>query len=61
MGVLCDKKITPKVKGKIHNTIVRPAMMYGLETVALTKFLLKKLEVTEMKMLRWSKESYPVR
>ena len=55
-GVLCDKKIPPKVKGKIHNTIVRPAMLYGLETVALTKCLLKKLEVTEMKMLRWSKE-----
>ena len=54
-GVLCDKKIPPKVKGKIHNTIVRPAMLYGLETVALTKCLLKKLEVTEMKMLRWSK------
>ena len=36
-AVLCDKKIQPKVKGKIHNTIGRPAMLYGLETVALTK------------------------
>ena len=40
-GVLCDKKIPPKVKGKIR-TIVIPAMLYGLETVALTKCLLKK-------------------
>ena len=53
-GVLCDKKIPPKTKGKIH-TIVRPAMLYGLETVVLTKCLLKKLEVTKMKKLQWSK------
>ena len=59
-GVLCDKKIPPKVKGKIHN-IVRPAMLYGLETVALTKCLLKKLEVTEMKIAAMVQGSDPVR
>ena len=41
-GILCDRKIPPKVKGKIHNTIVSSAMLYGLETVAFTKRLLKK-------------------
>ena len=40
--VLCDQKIPPKVKRKIHNTIVKPIMLHGLETVALTKCLLKK-------------------
>ena len=28
-GVLCDKIITPHVKGKIHKLIVHPAMLYG--------------------------------
>ena len=30
-GILCDKKVSPKVKGKIHKTMVRPAILYGLE------------------------------
>ena len=51
-GVLSDQKTPQKVKGKIYNTIVRPAMLYGLETVAFTKCLLKELEVAKMKMLR---------
>ena len=46
-GVLCDKRVPPYVKGKIHKMIVQPAMLYGMETV-------KKLEVTEMKMCRWA-------
>ena len=53
-GVLCDKKIPPKVKGKIHQTVVQPAMLYGLETVPQTKKTTQKLEVAEMKMCRWA-------
>ena len=34
-GVLCGKKIPPKVKLKIYSNIVRPATLYGLKTVAL--------------------------
>ncbi len=51
-GVLCDKRVPPHVKGKIHNTIVQPAMVYGMETVLVTSSHVKKLEVTEMKMCR---------
>ena len=36
-GVVCDRKIHPKVKGKVYRTVVRPAMTYGLETVGLRK------------------------
>ena len=36
-GVLCDKRVPEKVKGKIYKTIVRPAMLYGMETVAMNK------------------------
>ena len=53
-GVLCDKRVPPHVKGKIHNTIVQPAMLYGMETVPVTSSHVKKLEVTEMKMCRWA-------
>ncbi|XP_062865903.1 uncharacterized protein LOC134328668 [Trichomycterus rosablanca] len=53
-GVICDKRVTAKVKGKVYRTAVRPAMLYGLETVALTKRQEKELEVAEMKMLRFS-------
>ena len=34
--------------------MVRPAMMYGLETVAVTKKQVEEMEVTEMKMLRFA-------
>ncbi|XP_047480633.1 uncharacterized protein LOC125033295 [Penaeus chinensis] len=36
-GVMCDKRVPAKVKGKIHRTVIQPAMLYGLETVPQTK------------------------
>ena len=53
-GVLCDKRVPPHVKGKIHKMIVQPAMLYGMETVPVTSSHVKQLEVTEMKMCRWA-------
>ena len=53
-GVLCDKRVPPHVKGKIHKSIVQPAMLYGMETVPITSSHVNKLEVTEMKMCRWA-------
>ena len=53
-GVLCDKRVPPHVKGKIHKMIVQPAMLYGMETVTVTSSHVKKLEMTEMKMCRWA-------
>ena len=35
-SVLCDKRVPPHVKGKIHKTIVQPAMLYRMETVPVT-------------------------
>ena len=40
-------------EGKVYRTVVRPALMYGAETWALKKAQEKKLEVAEMRMLRW--------
>ncbi|MFY0383422.1 hypothetical protein ACOMIB_19320 [Bacillus sp. YIM B13582] len=41
------------MKGKVYRTVVRPAMLYGLETVALSKRQEAELEVAELKMLRF--------
>ncbi|KAK3543882.1 hypothetical protein QTP70_030154 [Hemibagrus guttatus] len=51
-GVLCDQKISARIKGKVYRTAVRPAMLYGLETVSLRKRQESELEVAELKMLR---------
>ena len=40
-------------KGKVYRTVVRPALMYGTEIWALKKAQENKLEVAEMRMLRW--------
>ncbi|KAK3515346.1 hypothetical protein QTP70_017708, partial [Hemibagrus guttatus] len=53
-GVLCDTKISARIKGKVYRTVVRPAMLYGLETVSLRKRQESELEVAELKMLRFS-------
>ena len=53
-GVMCDRKVSAGMKGKVYKTVVRPAMLYGLETVALRKRQVAELEVAETKMLRFS-------
>ena len=53
-GVLCDRKLSAKVKGKMYKSVVRPAMLYGMEMVAVTKKQMGKMEVAELKMVRWA-------
>ncbi|KAK3508959.1 hypothetical protein QTP70_015383, partial [Hemibagrus guttatus] len=53
-GVLCERKISVRIKGKVYRTVVRPAMLYGLETVSLRKRQESELEVAELKMLTFS-------
>ncbi|KAK3532192.1 hypothetical protein QTP86_009297 [Hemibagrus guttatus] len=52
--VLCDRKISARIKAKVYRTAVRQAMLYGLETVSLRKRQESELEVAELKMLRFS-------
>ena len=52
--VICDRRLSARVKGKVYSSVVRPAMVYGLETVAVTKKQVEEMEVAEMKMLRFS-------
>ena len=53
-GVICDRRVPARMKGKMYRVTVRPAMLYGLETVALTKRQEAEMEAAELKMLRFS-------
>ena len=52
-GVLCDRKLSEKFHGKMYKSVVRPTILYGIETVAVTKRQMRKMVVTELKMVRW--------
>ncbi|OIT29657.1 hypothetical protein A4A49_17649 [Nicotiana attenuata] len=52
-GVLCDKNVPPRLKGKFYRVVVRPAMLYGAECWPVKKSYVQKMTVAEMKMLRW--------
>ena len=41
-GILCDQRISLRVKGKVYKTVARPAMMYGAEMWAVKKAQEKK-------------------
>ncbi|XP_051780460.1 uncharacterized protein LOC127527026 [Erpetoichthys calabaricus] len=49
-GVICDRWVSARVKGKVYRTVMRPAMLYGLKTVAQET----ELEVAQLKMLRFA-------
>ena len=49
-GVICDRRVPARVKGKVYRVAVRPAMLFGLETVALTKRQEAEMEVAELKL-----------
>ena len=53
-GVICNRRLPAIVKGKLYSSVVRPAMVYGLETVVVAKKQVEEMEVAEMKMLRFA-------
>ena len=53
-GVICDRRLPARLKGKVYSSVVIPAMVYGLETVAVTKKQVEAMKVAEMKMLRFA-------
>ncbi|KAF3661377.1 DNA-binding protein S1FA2 [Capsicum annuum] len=52
-GVLCDKKVPPKLKGKFYRVVVRPALLYRAECWPVKNSHIQKMKVAEMRMLRW--------
>ncbi|KAE8722033.1 Phosphoenolpyruvate/phosphate translocator 2 isoform 2 [Hibiscus syriacus] len=53
-GVLCDKKVPLKLKGKFYRMAIRPALLYGSECWATKKDHVRRIEASEMRMLRWT-------
>ena len=47
-GVLCDRRMPVKLKGKVYTLVVRPALLYGAETSATTR-----CQEARLGMLRW--------
>ncbi|GJS28790.1 hypothetical protein Tco_0489410 [Tanacetum coccineum] len=53
-GVLCDKRIPLKLKGKFYRVAIRTEMLYGSECWPITKAQASRVEVAELRMLRWT-------
>ena len=58
--MMCDMKMLVKLKDKLFKTIIRPALTYSSECLAVKKKERKKDENTissaEMRMLGWARE-----
>ena len=52
-GILFDKKVPQKLKGKFYRMAVRPAVLYGAECWPTKRQHIQQMSVTEMCMLRW--------
>ena len=53
-GVICDKRLPARVKGKVCSTVVRPEMVCELEKVTVTKKEVEEMEAAKMRMLRFA-------
>ena len=51
-AVMKDKRMGMRLKAKAYQTVVRPVLTYGAQCWALNKRDERRLEVTEMNMLR---------
>ena len=52
-GVLCDQRTPTILKGKFYRTIIRLAMTYAAECLPIKKQHMHKMDIAEMRMLRW--------
>ena len=52
--MMCDMNIPTKLKDKVYNTAIKPAMVYGAECLAVRKEE-RTLHTTELRMLRWAR------
>ena len=51
-GVMTDRRISKRLKGKAMSTCVTPACMYGTDTLALTELQQQRLQVCENTWVR---------
>ena len=51
-GVMADRQISNRVKGKVVITFVTPACLYGTETLVMTEIQQQRLQVCENNWVR---------
>jgi hypothetical protein len=51
--VLCDPRVSLKLKGKFYRTAILPVMLYRAECWPIKRRHVQQLSVAEMRMLRW--------
>ena len=49
LGIICNKKVPPKNKGKPYYTTIRPVMLYGMVSWAVKCQQEHKLNIVKMK------------
>ncbi|KAI3774528.1 hypothetical protein L1987_49086 [Smallanthus sonchifolius] len=52
-SILCNRRFRTKLKGKFYRVAVRPALLYRTKCCASKKTHVHKMEVVEMRMLKW--------
>ena len=52
-GIMCDRRMSARLKGRMYNSAIRPALLYSMETVPVTKKQEAECEVAELRMLRF--------
>ncbi|GKD17981.1 hypothetical protein Tco_1207139 [Tanacetum coccineum] len=54
IGLICDRNVPLKLKGKFYRVAIIPAMLYGSKCWPITKALASRVEVVELRILRWT-------
>ena len=50
-GILCDRRIPLRLKGRVYRMVVRPALLYGAECWPIKKSQVQRMKVAEMRMI----------
>nr|CDJ90887.1 RNA-directed DNA polymerase (reverse transcriptase) domain containing protein [Haemonchus contortus] len=53
-GILCDRRCSRTLKGKVYRAVVRPTMLYSSECRPVSETRERQLHSAEMRMLRWA-------
>ena len=51
--MLCDHRMPTRLKGEFYRIVIRPTMTYGAECWSIKKQHVYKMDVMEMRMVRW--------
>jgi hypothetical protein len=52
-GVLCDPRVSLKLKDKFYRIVIQPTMLYGVECWPTKRQHVQQLSPAKMHMLRW--------